>query len=59
MLSEYPVIIFDKASYKELIDHIDLMKQKGTISSDDLKWCFFTDLIEGTIHHLGKYNFKV
>jgi uncharacterized protein (TIGR00730 family) len=54
MLSEFPIIIFDKAYHKELIDHIELMKLKGTISSDDLKLCLFTDSIEDAIQHLNE-----
>ncbi len=52
MLSKFPIIIFDKTYHKELIDHIDFMKEKGTISSDDLKLCLFTDSIEESIQHL-------
>jgi len=52
MLNEFPIIIFDKAYHKELINHIDLMKEKGTISADDLKLCLFTDSIEEAVNHI-------
>ena len=63
MLSEFPIIIFDKAFHKELIDHIDFMKEKGTISPEDLKLCLFTDSIEEAIEHIkhnaiGKFDLK-
>ena len=52
MLNDFPIIIFDKTYHKELMDHIEFMKQKGTISPDDLKLCLFTDSIEEAIQHL-------
>jgi len=52
MLSQFPIIIFDTKYHKELIEHIELMKQKGTIAESDLKLCLFTDSIEDAIEHL-------
>lgn len=52
MLNQFPIIVFDKAFHKELIEHIDLMKSKGTISPKDLELCLFTDSVEEAIRHL-------
>ncbi len=52
MLFQFPIIIFDTAYHTALIDHIDLMKQKGTIAEEDLKLCLFTDSIPEAIEHL-------
>lgn len=52
MLNQFPIIVFDKTYHKELIEHIDLMKSKGTISEKDLELCLFTDSIEESIKHL-------
>ncbi len=52
MLNEFPIIIFDKTYHKELIDHIEFMKTKGTIAPGDLKLCLFTDSIDEAIQHL-------
>ncbi len=52
MLSEFPIIVFDTEYHKELIDHIELMKEKGTISPEDLKLCLFTNSVEEAIQHL-------
>ena len=52
MLSGFPIIIFDKTYHKEIMDHIDYMKQKGTISPEDLELCLFTDSVEEAINHL-------
>ena len=54
MLKEFPMIVFDKVYHKELIDHIDLMKEKGTISPKDLDLCLFTDSVEEAIAHIRK-----
>lgn len=63
MVNEFPIIIFDKSYHKELMNHIELMKQKGTISPEDLNLCLFTDSIEEAIEHLkknaiGKFGLK-
>jgi uncharacterized protein (TIGR00730 family) len=52
MLFQFPIIIFDTTYHKELIEHIELMKAKGTIAEEDLKLCLFTDSIEEAIEHL-------
>ena len=52
MLFQFPIIIFDTSYHKELIEHIELMKAKGTIAEEDLKLCLFTDSIPDAIEHL-------
>ena len=52
MLNQFPIIVFDKEYHKKLVEHIDLMKEKGTISPKDLELCLFTDSIEDAIKHL-------
>lgn len=52
MLSEFPIIIFDKAYHKDIIEHIEKMKQRGTISAEDLNLCLFTDSIEEAVKHI-------
>jgi len=54
MLKGFPIIVFDTEYHKELINHIDLMKAKGTISTEDLSLCLFTDSVEDAINHLKK-----
>ncbi|MBU3714891.1 MAG: TIGR00730 family Rossman fold protein [Ferruginibacter sp.] len=54
MLKEFPIIIFDKAFHKEVIEHIEFMKQKGTISAEDLDLCLFTDSVEEAVEHIKK-----
>jgi uncharacterized protein (TIGR00730 family) len=52
MISEFPIIIFDKKFHKDIIEHIELMKGAGTISPDDLKLCLFTDSVDEAVKHL-------
>ena len=58
MIYEFPIIIFDKAYHKDIIEHIELMKRVGTISPDDLDLCLFTDSVEEAINHLQEYSIK-
>jgi uncharacterized protein (TIGR00730 family) len=55
MLLEFPIIVFDKLYHKDMIEHIDKMKSRGTISAADLQLCLFTDSIEEAVEHL-KHN---
>ena len=58
MLSEFPIIIFDKAYHKDLLEHIERMKERGTISPEDLKLCLFTDSIEEAVQHIQLNSIK-
>jgi uncharacterized protein (TIGR00730 family) len=52
MIFEFPIIIFDRAYHKDLLAHIEMMKQRETISPADLKLCLFTDSVEEAVKHL-------
>jgi uncharacterized protein (TIGR00730 family) len=58
MLNEFPIIIFDKAYHRDIIEHIEKMKQRGTISAADLKYCLFTDSIEEAVTHIKDNSIK-
>lgn len=62
-ISEFPIIIFDKAYHKDLVEHIEKMKQAGTISSTDTELFLITDSIEECISKIKeksitKFNLK-
>lgn len=57
-LSGFPIIIFDKAFHKNIISHIQLMKEKQTISGEDLDLCLFTDSVEEAITYLQEKSIK-
>lgn len=52
MLAQFPIIIFDKEFHKDLVEHIERMKDKATISPADMKLCLFTDSIEEAVKHI-------
>jgi len=58
MLKGFPVIIFDKAYHKDIIEHIERMKERGTIATEDLDLCLFTDSIEDAIAHIQEKSIK-
>lgn len=49
MIEQFPIVIFDKAFHKNLIEHIELMKAKGTISPEDEKLFLITDSVEEAV----------
>jgi uncharacterized protein (TIGR00730 family) len=48
-INDFPVIIFDKAYHKELIEYIDKMKREKTISEEDLALFLVTDSIKEAV----------
>lgn len=48
-IQQFPIIVFDKKFHKELIEHMTLMNQRGTISDDDIKLILLTDSVEEAI----------
>ncbi len=63
MLDQFPIIIFDKAFHKDIIEHIEKMKDNATISPEDMKLCLFTDSVEEAVKHIQdkaitKFNLK-
>jgi hypothetical protein len=63
MLSGFPIVIFDKEFHKFLMDHIDFMKEKKTISPEDIDLCLFTDSIDEAVAHpkknaIDKFNLQ-
>ncbi|MFZ1527582.1 MAG: TIGR00730 family Rossman fold protein [Ferruginibacter sp.] len=57
-ISEFPIIIFDRAFHKDIIEHIEKMKIEKTISPEDLDLCIFTDSTEEAIEHLREKSIK-
>lgn len=53
-ISEFPIIIFDKDFHKDLMDHIELMKKKETISATDTDLFLVTDSVDEAIAHIQK-----
>jgi hypothetical protein len=51
-IQQFPIIVFGKTFHKELLEHIDLMKQKKTIAPQDLDLILVTDSIEEAIQFI-------
>jgi predicted Rossmann-fold nucleotide-binding protein len=51
-ISEFPIVIFDTLFHKELIDHIEVMKNKATISDADTQFYLITDSIEEAVSYI-------
>lgn len=51
-IQQFPIIVFNRAFHKELLEHIELMKQKKTISPQDLELILVTDSIEEAIQFI-------
>ena len=51
-INEFPVIIFSRSFHKELVEHIEKMKQVKTISEEDLQLFLVTDSIEEGVQHI-------
>ncbi len=48
----FPIVIFGKDFHQNLIEHIDTMVLRGTISKDDLTLFLVTDSIEEAVEHI-------
>lgn len=51
-IKDFPVIIFCKDYHKEIIEHIEKMRQMKTISEEDLKLFLVTDSIDEAVSHI-------
>jgi uncharacterized protein (TIGR00730 family) len=51
-IKEFPVIIFCKDFHKDLLEHIERMKERQTISPEDMSLFLVTDSIEEAVEHI-------
>ena len=61
-ITTFPLVLFGKEYYKELIDIIQVMAEKGTISKEDMNLVLLTDDINEAMDHIRKYiltNYKI
>jgi len=52
MIQQFPIVVFDQAFHKELLEHIDKMKANGTISMDDNKFYLVTDSVDEAVNYI-------
>ncbi|PSJ75875.1 TIGR00730 family Rossman fold protein [Sphingobacteriales bacterium UPWRP_1] len=52
-ISQFPIVVFGREYHKDLLEHIDRMLERGTISADDMRLFLVTDSIEEAVNHIG------
>jgi hypothetical protein len=61
-ITGFPVVMFGRSFYKELMEAIHDMAAKGTISEEDLNLVLLTDDVDEAMAHIRKYiqtNYKI
>lgn len=54
-MDHFPIVVMGKDYHKELIDHIRLMADNGTIKQEDLDLFLFTDDVKETVKFIHDY----
>ena len=57
-INQFPIIVFDRAYHKELLEHIEQMKNKKTISKRDLDLILVTDSIDEALTFIKDQSIK-
>lgn len=57
-IKDFPIIIFCKDYHKDLLEHIEKMKERKTISEEDLKLFLVTDDVDEAIHFIREESIK-
>ena len=52
MILEFPIVIFDTEFHKQLIEHIDAMRDAGTISPQDPNLFLFTNSVDEAVEYI-------
>jgi len=61
-ITQFPIVLFGKDYYKDLIETIESMAKQGTIATEDMKLVLLTDDMEEAMQHIQTYittNYKV
>jgi uncharacterized protein (TIGR00730 family) len=61
-ITQFPIVLFGKEYYKDLLETIEAMAEKGTIAKEDMKLVLVTDDIGEAMNHIQSYittNYKV
>lgn len=61
-LTQFPIVLFGKEYYKEMLEAMNDMAAKGTISKEDMSLVLITDDIDEAMDHIRHYittNYKV
>jgi len=61
-ITQFPIVLFGKEYYKDLMETIEAMAKHGTISTEDMQLVLLTDDIDEAIQHIRTYitaNYKI
>jgi uncharacterized protein (TIGR00730 family) len=61
-ITQFPIVLFGKEYYKDLMEAIEAMATQGTIATEDLKLVLLTDDMDEAMGHIRTYittNYKV
>ena len=61
-IAQFPIVLFGKEYYRELLDTISDMAEKGTIAKEDMDLVLVTDDIDEAMAHIHNYittNYKI
>lgn len=61
-ITTFPIVMFGKEYYKELMEAMEDMAKKGTISREDMNLVLLTDDVDEAMEHISKYirsNYKI
>jgi uncharacterized protein (TIGR00730 family) len=61
-ITQFPIVLFGRDYYKDLIEAIEAMAKSGTITTEDMKLVLLTDNIDEAMHHIQTYittNYKI
>jgi uncharacterized protein (TIGR00730 family) len=61
-ITQFPIVLFGKEYYKDLMETIETMAKHGTIAMEDMKLVLMTDDIDEAMQHIRTYittNYKV
>jgi uncharacterized protein (TIGR00730 family) len=54
-ITTFPIVMFGKEFYKELMEAMEDMAKKGTISREDMDLVLLTDDVDEAMEHISKY----
>lgn len=57
-IQQFPIIVLDKAFHEELMEHIEWMKRKKTISPQDLDLILLTDSVDEAVQFIKEQSIK-
>lgn len=61
-ITQFPIVIYGKEYYRELLEYLEHMAEQETISRDDLKLVLLTDSVIEAMDHIHTYiktNYKI